>query len=199
MFMEGDLGGSIQMYDKAIFANATQPMMQRSVALYIAGDYQGAAAQLKLDIHRLEKMKLRKATDMRLWRSAALYQIGLPAEAKAALSLDENAHADAPTEDRPLWKALLELYAASGNEGKLRHVMEWVDSAAETPAVKVQTSSIFYGNFYLGLLFDALGDFSLAEAFLAIPRSSQKFPESDMWYHIPRMLSNSRSFRNGHG
>lgn len=46
----------------------------------------------------------------------------------------------------------------------------------------------FYGNFYLGLYFDSMNDTEAAKHFLSYPATSNRYPNLDMWYHVPRLL-----------
>jgi len=55
-------------------------------------------------------------------------------------------------------------------------------------ASKERESDLFFGNFFLGLFFDATGNREMARSMLAFPRDSRRFPEADMWYHVPRAL-----------
>ena len=50
----------------------------------------------------------------------------------------------------------------------------------------------FYGNFYLGLYFDSIGNDYFANTFLSIPAQSRKYSDSDMWFHVPKMLCKER-------
>jgi 5-hydroxyisourate hydrolase-like protein (transthyretin family) len=52
----------------------------------------------------------------------------------------------------------------------------------------------FFGNFYLGLYYDSIGEREMAKTFLQFSQSSKRYPEKDMWYHIPRVLYTARGF-----
>jgi hypothetical protein len=57
----------------------------------------------------------------------------------------------------------------------------------------------YFGNFYLGLFYDSVGEPGLSQAFLTIPNESERYPKRDMWYHVPRMLYRQRFAGDGDG
>ena len=55
---------------------SSQPLQQRGILLYCMGRHEAAAAQLAGDVLKLEKMRVCKAAELRLWHCAALRQLG---------------------------------------------------------------------------------------------------------------------------
>jgi tetratricopeptide (TPR) repeat protein len=185
-FMAGNLTSAIQYFDAAVAANSSQPLTQRGIALYCLGDYEEAQKQLASDIAQVEKMRMFKATDLRLWRYAALRKLSKPAE-EAIVALDLHSPSSGLFEHRPLLNSTLLFY---GNERTLEEQLEFV--GATDPNDKDMFGIRFFGNFYLGLYYDAIGEPGLAQAFLTIPYTSNRYPARDMWYHIPRILYEQR-------
>lgn len=72
-------------FDEASSVDPLQPLMQRGILLYCSERYEEASKQLAKDIFILEKARIFKASDLRLWYSASCNKLGLPEEAKKAL------------------------------------------------------------------------------------------------------------------
>ena len=185
-FMQGDLAGCLADFDRAAAANATQPLIQRGIALYIAGHYLNASLQLTKDVELLENTKLFKASDVRIWLSAAYNKLGMREHAVRAVD-----HTDLTStglvEQRYIINSTLAFYAG---DKPLEEMLAIVDEADAKDVFGVR----FFGNFYLGLYFDSVGEEDLARTFLAFTRGSKRYPDRDMWYHVPRMLHTTRGW-----
>ena len=183
-FMEQNLKGAIEEFDKAAQANASQALVQRGIALYIDGRYEDAIAQLTKDVQLAENKNVQafKATDTRIWLSAAYSRIGKPTEAIDALDIDSDLK-----EQRYLMSQILLLFAG---QRSLEEVLEVVGGVEGPDLLGTQ----FYGNFYIALYFDGMkeGEGELAQTFLRYPATSPKFRNDDMWYHVPRLLYKAR-------
>ena len=188
-FKAGNLLESLEYFDNAALVNSTQPLAQRSFALYIAERYSDAIDQLEKDIKLIEDMKLFKATDLRLLLSACYYKLNQKENAILSLDIEkEDSNDDSLLEQRSMWKSLLSLY--HDDDDSLINLMDMIGSYGENQL----NSGIFYGNFYIGLYFDSINDIHMATAFLEIPRESTRFKQDDMWYHLPRLLCQYRKY-----
>jgi tetratricopeptide (TPR) repeat protein len=190
-FKEGLLDDSIALFDKALSYNsvkAPQPLSQRGIALYLAGDYERANIQLKQDIEIIEDAKLYKASDLRLWRCATLNKMGLKEDALQALDVDNLVQSGLLYEDKFVMNSTLNFYAGRKT---LEDMIEVIGSTEE----KDLCGNSFFGNFYLGLFFDSTDQVYLAKTFISIPLRSMKYPSTDMWYHIPKLLVQKRGFQ----
>jgi tetratricopeptide (TPR) repeat protein len=177
--MRHDLVAALNQFNKAINANASQPLLQRGMTCYLLGDYNEAVNQFEKDLKILENvnLKLYKATDMRLWLSAAYNKLDKREEAIRALDLKNHDL----QEERYLFRKIMEFYAG---DIEIDAVLTIVGNAAVADPV----GTLFYGNFYLGLYFDSMNQKEMVGAFLDIPVTSNKFPKYDLWFHIPRLL-----------
>lgn len=187
-FKQGNLEESLSLFDKAQMHNsikAPQPLAQRGIALYIAGEYEKANIQLKQDIDIIENARLYKASDLRLWRSAALNKLGRRDQAVEALDMNNIAQNGLLYEDKYVMNSTLSFFAGVKT---LEDIMEVIGSTDE----KGLCGNSFFGNFYIGLYFDSTDQEYFAKSFLSIPLSSSKYPTTDMWFHIPKLLARQR-------
>lgn len=76
-FQTGNLSSAMEMFDKAAQLQLNQPIVQRGVTLYLLERYEEALNQFMTDTERLEKLKLFKASDLRLWMSACCNKLNL--------------------------------------------------------------------------------------------------------------------------
>ena len=185
-FCNGDLNGSLVDFDRASRANSSQPLVQRGISLYCGGQYQAAADQLLRDVNILEDAKLFKASDIRIWLSAAYNKLGHKDLAIKAL---DHTHLTSTglIEQRYIINCTLSFFAG---ETSLDDMLTVIGSSDEKDMMGFR----FYGNFYLGLYYDSVNEFDLAKAFLSFPRESVRYPTRDMWYHVPRALYKARGF-----
>ena len=184
-FQNGDLTGAISDMNLAmIVSNSSQPLQQRGILLYIAGDYEGAKDQLLGDIKKFEKMQLYKASELRLWCSACYNKLGDQEAAMRVLDLDNELCLPLQMQSSLVNNTLL-LY---GQRMPLEDVLEQIGSADEKDLYGLR----YYGNFYIGLYFDSINELGLCQAFLSIPNDSDRYSKRDMWYHVPRFLYKQR-------
>lgn len=183
-FMDHDLDGAVKDFQRAAMANSTQPLSQLGIFLYCAGKYSDAEVQLELDIQKIESLKFFKATDLRLWRCASLNKLGRVDDAKRAL---DNSYLTSTglVEHRPLMNMTLQFY---GGELQVEELLDFIGTADE----KDFSGTSFFGNFYLGLYFDSIGDMDMSRTFLSIPKNSNRYPTRDVWFHLPRVLYEQR-------
>ncbi len=187
-----DLQETLKFFDMAKDRNSEkrpQPFSQRGVVLYIANRFEEAELQLRQDIALIEEAKLFKASDLRLWRSACLYKLKRKEEAIDCLDVD-NQDPSGLVEDKFIMIQLLNFYAGKKT---LEEMVESIGSVEITDN-KDLTKTSFYGNFYLGLYFDANGDEYFAPTFMSMCATSAKYPASDMWYHLPRVFMKERGW-----
>lgn len=180
-----NLDGALSDFNRALNMNTSMPIVQRGIVLYILGDYKAAEKQFDSDILLLESMKTEKASDLRLWRSACYNKMNQTADAKWAI--DMYVPEQGLQEPRYLMNLTLGFYAG---KRELFDVLEVIDRAEENKIDFVGAQ--FYGNFYLGLYFDSIYDYDSARSFLQYPLTSNRYSKRDMWYHIPRLLFESR-------
>jgi len=185
-FMENDLVGAVKDFDRAKAFNSTQPLLQRGMILYLTGNYHDAAEQFYSDIILLEKAKIYKMSDIRLWLSASYNKCGQMDEAIRALDL-ENYESHGIAEQRPLLNCTLLFY---GQRLGLPDMMDMIGQSDNRDFLGLQ----FFGNFYLGLYYDSVGNAELAKLFMDFPTSSTRYSKQDMWYHLPRRLSTIRGW-----
>lgn len=187
-----DLKETLEFFDKAKDMNCgkrPQPFSQRGIMLYIANRFEEAEAQLSQDITLIEEAKIFKATDLRLWRSACLHKLGRKEEAITCLDVD-NDDPSGMVEDKYLMVQLLNFYA---DKKTLEETMESI-GLVENTDIKDLIKTSFYGNFYLGLYFDATENEYFAPTFMSMCASSEKYPSNDMWYHLPRVFMKERGW-----
>jgi tetratricopeptide (TPR) repeat protein len=185
-FRDRNIEGCLADFDRAANANSSQPLAQRGIALYCAGRYEDASLQLERDIKIIEGSKTFKASDLRIWHSASLNKLGRKEDAVRAL---DHLGLDTPglIEKRFIINCTLSFYA---NEMPLDDMMEAIGSADERDIFGFR----FFGNFFLGLYYDSIGEADLARVFLSFPRDSTRYPDRDMWYHVPRFLYTLRGW-----
>lgn len=185
-FMSGDLVGAMEDLDAAATSNSTQPLQQRGIILYCVGEYEKAAAQLKDDIFKLEKMKFDKATELRIWHYASLNKLNRTAEAIEALDPENMVPITVEGRSR-LLNETIALYS-----GK-KEVDTLLSMVGETDREKDPSGLFFFGNLYLGLYFDSRHEPDMAQVFLSHVRSSSiKKSARDMWHHLPKVLYDQR-------
>lgn len=180
----GRVDDALLAFDRANRANSSQALPQRGILLYCVGDFENAQAQLGADITILEKPKFQKIIELRIWRSACLFRLGRREEALNVLDI-------ANTINLPCDKhSLVMNYTAQffAGERPIEDILEFFGNEDEKDVMGRR----YYGNMYLGLYFDAMGEKDLAQAFLAIPAQSSRYGETDMWYHIPRIFYRNR-------
>ena len=185
-FRDRDIEGSILDFNRAADANSSQPLIQRGIVLYCAGHYQNASLQLERDIGILEGSKTFKASDLRIWLSASLNKQGRKADAIKALDHSYTSTTGL-TEQRFIINSTLSFYAG---ETSLDDMMNIIGDTDERDVFGFR----FFGNFYLGLYYDSVGEADLARVFLSFPRDSTRYPDRDMWYHVPRYLYTLRGW-----
>jgi hypothetical protein len=183
-FQERDLDGAILDLQRAAKANSTQPLSQLGIFLYCAGQYKEAEIQLGLDIEKIEAAKMFKATDLRLWRCASLNKLGRSEHAKQALDTSYLTSTGL-VEYKPLMNITLQFY---GGDAPVEELLDFIGSADERDF----SGNSFFGNFYLGLYYDSVGEVDLSRTFLSLSKSSSRYPVKDMWYHLPRVLYEQR-------
>jgi hypothetical protein len=179
-----DLEGALSEFDLARSSNTSQPLVQRGITLYLLGRFEEAAAQLTKDVERMESSKTYKASDIRLWLSACWNHLGSTKKAKTALELNAYSAEGTLLESRHLMTNLLLFF---GQEKTLEEMLD-VIGTTERDANDVQ-GTIFYGNFFLGLYFESIGEMDMAKAFLDIPCGSDRYDKQDLWHHVPFMLA----------
>jgi len=185
-FMERNLQGALDDFDRAMQSNDSQPLMQRGITLYLLDRYAEAASQLQRDVELIEKPKVSKASDLRLWLCACLNKLGQLEEARAVLEVLELPPSGL-IENRFLMNATLEFYAG---QKSLEDMLEIIGATDE----KDTFGTRFYGNFYLALYHDSINEYGLAQAFLAFPCNSKKYSQKDMWFHLPRAFADQRKW-----
>ena len=187
-----DVHKALQFFEKAKEMNSgkrPQPFSQRGILLYIAKNFEDAQVQLAQDIGLIEEAKIFKATDLRLWRSACLHKLGRKEEAITCLDV-ENEDPSGLIEDKYLMIQLLNFYAGKKT---LEEMIECIGTTENTDGNDLVRTS-FFGNFYLGLYFDATDNEYFGQAFLSICAASEKYPKNDMWYHLPRVFVKERGY-----
>jgi len=189
LFKKRDLKGSIQCLQDASAFNATQPNAQLGIFLYLDERYEEAAAQLDSDIKKIESSKSFKATDLRIWRSACLNKLGKVEESITSLDLLNIAVPEAK-EDRILMNYTLQFF---GRQKTLDEMIQFIEAVSDNDF----TGRKFYGNFYLGLFYDSIGERDMSALFLSFPCKSRKFSDKDMWFHLPRIFFDCRFTSKG--
>lgn len=185
-FRDRDIAGCLADFDRATNANSTQPLIQRGIALYCAGHFHNASLQLERDIEIVEGSKTFKASDLRIWLSACYNKLGRKKD--ALIALDHTYLATSGLiEQRFIINSTLSFYAG---EMTLDDMMGIIGDTDERDVFGFR----FFGNFYLGLYYDSIGEFDLARVFLSFPRGSNRYPDRDMWYHVPRYLYTLRGW-----
>lgn len=182
-FKDRNLNGSLADFNRAKQMNGTQPLIQRGVLLYLLGDFIEAEKQFDEDILKLEDLQNEKASDLRLWRSACLNKLNNPKEAKRAIDIYLTQFDLA--ESRLWMNTTLEFYSG---KREVMDIMELMDSTEESDFM----GNRFFGNFFLALYYDSIGEYDLCQGFLEFPCSSSRYPPEDMWYHVPRVLYDLR-------
>jgi hypothetical protein len=182
-FIDRNLLLSIKYFNAAAECNSSQPLVQRGICLYCIEDYGNAEKQLARDIKIIEQASDIKATDLRLWRSACLRKLGSVEDAIAAI--DMGALKAGVNEERFIVGMIGRLYRG---EPALMDIIETIGAVDDRDLLGTR----FFGNFYLGLYFDSTGERELAKSFLELPAMSDRYPSSDLWHHVPRVLNEIR-------
>jgi tetratricopeptide (TPR) repeat protein len=185
-FRDRDIEGSLADFDRAVSSNSSQPLIQRGIALYCAGQYQNASEQLERDIAILEGSKTFKASDLRIWLSASLNKQNRKEDAIAALD-HSYLSTSGLVEQRFIINSTLSFFAG---EMPLDDMMTIIGDTDERDVFGFR----FFGNFYLGLYYDSVNEEDLARVFLSYPKESTRYPDRDMWYHVPRYLYTLRGW-----
>lgn len=183
-FREGDLDGAIDDMNNAAATNISQPLQQRAIMLYCSGQFEDAAAQFRNDIALMEHMKVCKAVELRIWLSACLNRMNQKDEAVRVLDAD-NLLGIPVTMQSALINNTVNFFAG---RKPLEEMLELIGVASMDTQRRDMMGTQFFGNFFLGLYFDSIGELGFAQAFLKIPCESNRYPKLDMWYHIPRTL-----------
>ena len=184
LFKNRDIKGAINSFQQAAMSNSSQPLAQLGICYYCEERFDDAVKQLDKDIKLIEKSKQFKASDLRLWLSAAYNRLGKKDDAYYALDLN-NINVPGVYEQRLLMNYTLNFF---GESLLLDDMLDYIGQADE----KDFEGRRFYGNFYLGLYYDSIKNMELSEAFLQYPRESKKYRSNDMWYHLPRVLYDKR-------
>eukprot|EP01039_Chlorochromonas_danica_P004433 gene4433-4857_t len=183
-FQKGNLTNALYHFDLAVAGNSSQALPQRGIALYITNRFEEAATQLTHDVNILEAPRMCKASELRTWLSATYYKLNKTEEAIHALDLNNTLGFSLIYNGELMNKT----HAFFGGEMALEDILERIGTSNERDI----SGWAFYGNFYLGLYFDAVYQSEMARVFLSFPRASTRYRPSDMWYHVPRALYKSR-------
>lgn len=184
-FQNGDVDGAIEAFSLASQCNNRQPLQQRGIILYCAGQYEAAAEQLEEDIIKIEQMKFDKATELRLWHSACLYKLGR--KEKAMKAVDPDNRVPIPVISRS--KLMNETVSFFAEQTSIESMLSLI---GDVDVKKDPSGMYFFGNFWLGLYYDAIGQMDLSKVFLSITNDSPRYKEKDMWYRLPRVLYANR-------
>ena len=156
-FREGNLKSALDCMNRAALASSSQPLQERAIMLYCAGQFEEAAAQFCADVDKLERMKVYKATEMRLWHASSLNKLGRYDEAIVALDADCRTNISSVAMQM---NSTIEFFAGRipveqmlGIIGAAEENQQWIR--------RIQ----FMGNFYIGLYFDLKNETALAQAF----------------------------------
>ncbi len=139
---------------------------------------------------RFEQLFEQPATEEGIWRAAALYRLHGPERARALIPVSPYG-----LEKRPLLRAVHALFRG---EVEAEAVAALVDGAKGHP----YSSYELYGNFYLGLYHDAVGDGAAALEAVGRASRSSKAREEDVMFHFPRLhltLRERELFSGGKG
>jgi len=137
-FMAGDLEGSLVRFNNAQRFNSSQPMIQRAVTLYCAGNYLAAEELFRADVAKVKNMGISKAMDLRLWRAASLYKLGRGEEAPGVL----DAHSTDPRklkEYRAVFKRCLSCLRTQRRDSSRPSWTSWAHAARGTSAAAFST------------------------------------------------------------
>ena len=182
--ISGDLNKALECFDAAQEHNKTQVLLQRGITLYILGKYGEAAHQFELDVRAMENRNLKffKATDARIWWSAALRRQNKVKEAIDALDICNKEL----EESRYYMQCMLSYYAG---ETPLKTLLETVGDVDAKGGVAGIT---FYGNFYIGLYLHSAQDYDMARVFLDLScaggADSERLSDADLWKTLPTLL-----------
>lgn len=179
-FKHGNLQGAIDDLLSARESAGRQPLSQLGIFLYCNGQYEEAASQLARDIENIENAKLGKASELRLWRSASLFKLGREEEAVRVLDHEDRQQPELK-ETKYGMKCCLNFFA---RETTLEDMLDLINKmdGSEFSGMK------FFCNFYVGLYHDSIGDTDTSRAFLTISRDANRYPDRDLWHHLPRVL-----------
>ena len=179
-FKNRDLKGAIDDLLSARVSGGRQPLSQLGIFLYCNGQYKEAESHLAQDIDNIENAKLGKASELRLWRSASLFKLGKKEEAVRALD-----HRDRQQPELKETKygmiCCLNFFAG---ETSLEEMLQLVDKMDGSDFSGMK----FFCNFYVGLYHDSIGDADMSRVFLAMSKDANRYPDRDLWFHLPRVL-----------
>lgn len=184
LFQNNDLDGAIESLITAKSYNTSQPLMQLGIFLYISGNYYDASIQLLSDIKLIEKSKIIKASDLRLWLSACYNKLGKEHEAYTAL---DHTYLSYIPETKYFMNCTLKFFA---KEMSIEDILDLLGNLDDKDFGGIR----FFTNFYLGLYYDSIGDVEMAQSLLSLSANSDKYPVKDVWYHLPRILCKKRGY-----
>lgn len=235
-FKQHELTLAKESFNAAAALQVNQTMQQRGMLLYCLGEYDQAVEQFLRDIKHLEKDKLFKISDLRLWASACYNRLGDKENALKILDVD-NLQGFNLIDETPLMNMTMQFYA---NRLPISDMVEFLsesvnmeddddyddeedseerensenddydeddedDQMIAEDAVddnlmdqvyekyKDVDGSYFYGNFYTALYYDSIQEEDMMKAFLEYPANSNRYPPTDLWFHLPRILYDTRS------
>lgn len=144
---------SIEIFDSVIAEKpATKPYLwQRGLSLYYADRFEDGAEQFAADVAVNPN-----DTEETIWHLLCLAQLAPGGASPAGLSAARTKMLKVGAERRPVMRAALDLFAGKTDEAPLQAFASSESSAAD----------IFYGNLYLGLYREALGDAKSARSFM---------------------------------
>jgi tetratricopeptide (TPR) repeat protein len=105
---ERNIQGALKDFTRAIKYSSEQPAIQLGVLRYCLGDYEGAVLQLKNDITILEKKKICKASELRLFCSASYNKMN---QREQAIEILDNSGFAELKESRRFMKMFLDFYS----------------------------------------------------------------------------------------
>lgn len=188
--LEGRIHDAFSAFNLAATFNSSQPLPQRGILAYCTGDFQAAIEQLSRDVFALEKPRMVKATDLRLWLAAAHQHLGNTEGMRAAIDPENNLRLPISTQSR-MMNLTSEFFLG---EVPLEDLLMYIVESSSHDDSDFMGHN-FYGNLYIGLFYDSKKELDLAQAFLAFPASSRRYGPRDMWHHIPRVLYRYRFHR----
>ena len=124
------------------------------------------------------------ASEHRLWRAACYNRLGNYDESQASIEIDQL------YEQRYVMNKTLQFFAG---KLQLEDMIDFIGSSDERDQLGVR----FFGNFYLGLFYNSMKEFTLAKLFSSIPANSNRYPVVDMWHHLPKVLDDLSTQEDG--
>jgi lipoprotein NlpI len=153
---------AVQLFDRYLKSRSDDlpELWQRGIALYFVGEYEAAARQF--EVHRTVNPN---DVENAAWHFLCVAKAKSPSEARAQLL-------PAPGDPRPPMQQVLTMLQSGNPEG----VREKVDSLPADS--KERESAEFYGDFYLGLYADAMGQSDKAKRYMS--QSASRAPRNYM-------------------